>query len=59
MQFEKDSTDPFNIDEMIKDVTSGNKKHGLQENDLKSVKRARLAEDLDAGPKEPSLNKLI
>lgn len=50
MQFEKDSTDPFNIDEMIKDVTGGSKKHGLQDNDLKFAKRARLAEDLDDGP---------
>lgn len=55
MQFEKDSTDPFNIDEMIKDVTGGNKKHGLQDNDLKFAKRARLAEDLDDDPKGPSL----
>lgn len=57
MRFEKDSTDPFNIDEMIKDVTGGNKKHGLQDNDLKWGKRARLAEDLDDESKEPSSNK--
>lgn len=56
MQFEKDSTDPFNIDEMIKDVTDGNKKHGLQDNELKCAKRARLAEDSDAGQRGP-LNK--
>lgn len=57
MQFEKESTDPFNIDEMIKDVTGGNKKHGLQENDLRCAKRARLAEDLDDDPKGLSLSK--
>lgn len=57
MRFEKDSTDPFDIDEMIKDVTSGNKKHGLQDNDLKPAKRARLAEDLDDESKGPLLNK--
>lgn len=57
MRFEKDSTDPFDIDEMIKDVTGGNKKHGLQDNDLKRSKRARLAEDLDDESKGPLPNK--
>lgn len=57
MRFEKDSTDPFNIEEMIKDVTGGNKKHGLQDNDPKWAKRARLAEDPDDESKEASLNK--
>lgn len=57
MRFEKDSTDPFDIDEMIKDVTGGNKKHGLQDNDLKRAKRARLTEDLDDESKGPVLNK--
>lgn len=57
MRFEKDSTDPFDIEEMIKDVTGGNKKHGLQETDLKRAKRARLAEDLEDESKGPLSNK--
>lgn len=52
MRFEKDSTDLFDIEEMIKDVTGRNKKHGLQDTDLKRAKRARLAdlEDESKGP---------
>ena len=52
MQFEKDTTnaaDPFHIDEMIRDVTggaggsgSGSKKHGLQESEDRTPKRARV-----------------
>lgn len=57
MRFEKDSTDPFDIEEMIKDVTGGNKKHGLQDTDLKRAKRARLAEDLEDESKGPLSNK--
>ena len=55
VQFEKDTTnatDPFHIDDMIRDVTggvggSGNKKHGLQESDDRRTKRARVDEDDD------------
>lgn len=57
MRFEKDSTDSFGIDEMIKDVTGGNKKHGLQDNNPKRAKRVRLTEDLDDESKGPVLNK--
>lgn len=56
MQFEKDPTDPFNSEEMIKDFTGEKKKHGLQDNDRKWAKRARLAEDVDDGSKGPSIN---
>ena len=55
VQFEKDTTnaaDPFHIDEMIRDVTGGaggsgggNKKHGLQESEDRTSKRARVDND--------------
>ena len=52
VQFEKDlgnAADPFHIDEMIKDVTGGNKRYGMQdskeEEDSRSRKRARMEED--------------
>ncbi|KAI4140605.1 MAG: hypothetical protein L6R39_005725 [Caloplaca ligustica] len=49
VQFEKD-TDPFNIDELIKDATggggSGTKRYGMQEaGDPRTSKRARMEED--------------
>ncbi len=47
VQFEKESADPFNIDEMIRDVTSGNKKHGLQNVDSRTAKRPRINGDND------------
>lgn len=52
VQFEKDAADPFNIDEMIRDVTggaaggtAGNKRYGVQETDSRALKRARLGSD--------------
>ncbi|KAJ9266034.1 hypothetical protein DTO212C5_6473 [Paecilomyces variotii] len=49
VQFEKDTTDPFGIDSMIADVTSGGagqKRYGLQEADHedRGSKRARMEE---------------
>ncbi|MCJ1278962.1 mRNA splicing protein [Puttea exsequens] len=51
VQFEKDTTnaaDPFHIDEMIRDVTggaSGSKKHGLQDAEESTAKKARVNDD--------------
>ena len=51
VQFEKDisnAADPFHIDEMIKEVTgeaSKGKKHGLQDQESKESKRARVGDD--------------
>lgn len=56
MQFEKDAADPFNIDEMIRDVTggaaggstgdgAGNKRYGVEETYRGPSKRARIDED--------------
>lgn len=55
MQFVKDAADPFNIDEMIRDVTggaaggsaedgAGKKRYGVQERDRGPSKRARIDE---------------
>ena len=50
MQFEKDN-DPFHIDELIKDATSGagsgTKRYGMQqdESETRSSKRARVEDD--------------
>ncbi|KAJ5665200.1 Pre-mRNA-processing protein [Penicillium maclennaniae] len=47
VQFEKDTADPFGIDSMIADVTSGQKRYGIQEagEDDRGSKRARVEED--------------
>ncbi|KAF6226050.1 hypothetical protein HO173_012540 [Letharia columbiana] len=51
VQFEKDvsnATDPFHIDEMIRDVTGGaggNKRYGVQEAEERASKRARVDDD--------------
>ncbi|CAL5871259.1 uncharacterized protein PFLUO_LOCUS5507 [Penicillium psychrofluorescens] len=49
VQFEKDTADPFGIDSMIADVTSGagQKRYGIQEaeRDDRGSKRARVEED--------------
>ncbi|KAJ5148874.1 Pre-mRNA-processing protein [Penicillium atrosanguineum] len=47
VQFEKDTADPFGIDSMIADVTSGQKRYGIQEagEDDRGSKRARVDED--------------
>lgn len=61
MQFEKDTADPFNIDEMIRDVTrgaaggsaggdgAGNKRYAVQESNQGPSKRARIDDEYD-GP---------
>ena len=47
VQFEKDTADPFGIDSMIADVTSGQKRYGIQEAESqdRGSKRARVEED--------------
>ena len=50
MQFERDTKDPFNIDEMIREATggaagNGAKRYGIQESDERSSKRARVDDD--------------
>ncbi|MCJ1225606.1 mRNA splicing protein [Toensbergia leucococca] len=48
VQFEKDAADPFNIDELIKDATggtAGSKRYGVQEEDSRASKRARVDDD--------------
>ncbi|SLM35021.1 transcriptional regulator cwf13 [Lasallia pustulata] len=52
VRFEKDSADPFNIDEMIRDATggaaggaAGSKRYGVQEPESRASKRARVDED--------------
>ncbi|EPS34487.1 hypothetical protein PDE_09451 [Penicillium oxalicum 114-2] len=47
VQFEKDTADPFGIDSMIADVTSGQKRYGIQEAESqdRGSKRARVKED--------------
>ncbi|KAF1958269.1 hypothetical protein CC80DRAFT_490873 [Byssothecium circinans] len=51
VQFEKDTDDPFNIGQMIKEVEGekkGEKRYGLQEpEDGRAAKRARVEEDSD------------
>ncbi|KAL8929453.1 MAG: hypothetical protein Q9208_001122 [Pyrenodesmia sp. 3 TL-2023] len=55
VQFEKD-TDPFNIDELIKDATgggaSGTKRYGMQEEDERSSKRARVEDGYTASKRQ-------
>lgn len=44
VQFEKDSADPFNIDEMIRDVTGGaggNKRHMKEPLEAENSKRSK------------------
>ncbi|KAJ5735845.1 uncharacterized protein N7483_000970 [Penicillium malachiteum] len=47
VQFEKDTADPFGIDSMIADVTTGQKRYGIQEADKddRGSKRARVDDD--------------
>lgn len=51
VQFEKDTDDPFNINEMISEVTGGaaggTKRYGIQESDERASKRVRLDDDDD------------
>lgn len=45
MQFEKDVDDPFNIGQMISEVTegaAGSKRYGIQESEERSTKKARV-----------------
>lgn len=48
VQFEKDTDDPFNINEMISEVTggtAGKKRYGMQESEPRSSKRPRVDND--------------
>ncbi|KAJ5913099.1 Pre-mRNA-processing protein [Penicillium tannophilum] len=47
VQFEKDTADPFGIDSMIADVTTGQKRYGIQEaeEEDRGSKRARVDDD--------------
>ncbi|KAF2194963.1 pre-mRNA-processing protein 45 [Zopfia rhizophila CBS 207.26] len=48
VQFEKDTDDPFNINEMISEVTGtkvGSKRYGIQDPEERSSKKARVEED--------------
>jgi SNW domain-containing protein 1 len=54
VQFEKDTDDPFQINQMISEVRgekgdekTGDKRHGLQESEGRSAKRARVEDDSD------------
>jgi len=51
VQFEKDTDDPFNINEMISEVTGGaaggTKRYGIQESDERASKKARIDDDDD------------
>jgi SNW domain-containing protein 1 len=53
VQFEKDTDDPFNINQMISEVRgegdekTGDKRHGLQVSEERSAKRARVEDDSD------------
>ena len=52
MQFERDTKDPFNIDEMIREATggaggNGAKRYGVQEPEERASKRARVDGDGD------------
>lgn len=50
MQFEKDTgDDPFNVAELISEVEKGtsNKRYGIQEDESRAAKRARMDEDED------------
>ncbi len=62
MQFEKDTTDPFNISEMIAEATGGaagsSKKYGVQDGESsRASKRARVdADDDEDVPKRARLS---
>ncbi|KAJ6155489.1 Pre-mRNA-processing protein [Penicillium chermesinum] len=47
VQFEKDAADPFGIESMIADVSTGSKRYGIQEaeQDDRGAKRARVDDD--------------
>lgn len=50
MQFEKDATDPFNVDKFLSEVdqnSSSKRGYGLQEDDSRQSKRARRDEEED------------
>ncbi|KAF2198628.1 hypothetical protein GQ43DRAFT_474358 [Delitschia confertaspora ATCC 74209] len=50
VQFEKDTDDPFNINEMISEVTgqgADKRKYGIQEREDKPTKRARVDDESD------------
>ncbi len=49
MQFEKDTGDVFNVDDFLSKVgeSSGKRQYGLQEDENRAVKRARVEEDDD------------
>lgn len=50
MQFEKDNTDPFNIDEMISEATggqAGRKRYGVEETGDRVQKRPRVDNEID------------
>jgi SNW domain-containing protein 1 len=54
VQFEKDTEDPFNINQMISEVRgekssekTGEKRYGIQEAEERSAKRARVQDDSD------------
>jgi len=50
VQFEKDNTDPFNIDEMISEATggqAGRKRYGEEETGDRVQKRARVDNKID------------
>ena len=51
VQFEKDTDDPFNINEMISEVTGGaaggTKRYGIQESEERASKRVRVDDDDD------------
>jgi SNW domain-containing protein 1 len=48
VQFEKDNTDPFNVDQFLNEVaTTVNKRYGVQELESRAPKRARVDEDDD------------
>ena len=50
VQFEKDATDPFNVDKFLSEVeqsTSSKRGYGLQEEGSRQPKRARVEEDDD------------
>jgi SNW domain-containing protein 1 len=49
VQFEKDTADPFNVDQFLSEVATGvgNKRYGVQEPEPRASKRARVEEDDD------------
>lgn len=49
VQFEKDTGDVFNVDDFLSKVgeSSGKRQYGLQEDEDRAAKRARVEEDDD------------